>query len=58
LVQQNLAESKSDARRKMEQGGVSIDDKKITDISTLVDKNFAGKVLRVGKKDFARILFE
>ncbi len=58
LAEQHLAESKSDARRKMEQGGVSIDDEKMTDSNMCLQKNLSGKVLRVGKKDFVRIIFE
>lgn len=53
-----LATSKSDARRKIEQGGVSIDDEKIVVGSRMLSKESDnGKVMKVGKKDFVRIVF-
>lgn len=53
-----LAKSKSDARRKIEQGGVSIDDEKILVGSRMLNKESDnGKVMRVGKKDFVKIVF-
>jgi tyrosyl-tRNA synthetase len=53
-----LATSKSDARRKIEQGGVSIDGEKVL-VGTLVlsQELHAGKVMKVGKKDFVKIVF-
>ena len=57
LVTEELATSNSDARRKIEQGGVSLDGQKITDsnFSFLIDHT--GKILKVGKKDFVKIIF-
>ncbi len=53
-----LAESKSDARRKIEQGGVSIDGEKIPIGVLILSKDLHdGKVMKVGKKDFVRIVF-
>lgn len=53
-----LATSKSDARRKIEQGGVSIDGERIPVGVLMLDKNLHdGKVLKVGKKDFVKIVF-
>ena len=53
-----LAKSKSDARRKIEQGGVSIGDEKIVVGSRMLSKDSDNeKVMRVGKKDFVRIVF-
>ncbi len=53
-----LATSKSDARRKIEQGGVSIGDEKMVVGVRMLDKEIDnGKVMRVGKKDFVRIVF-
>ena len=46
--------STGDARRKMEQGGVSIDGKKISE-DIILDEKFQGKVMKVGKKDFVKI---
>lgn len=53
-----LAESRSDARRKIEQGGVSIDGEKVVAGSAVFSKELHdGKVMKVGKKDFVRIIF-
>jgi len=58
IVAVGFATSKSDAKRKIEQGGVSIDEKKIS-IEELILKKEAhnGKVMKVGKKDFIKIKF-
>jgi len=54
LASSNLAPSKSEARRLIEQGGVKINDKKITDISAVY--RFAeGDIIKVGKRKFGRI---
>lgn len=55
LVAGNLATSKSDARRKIEQGGVSIDGEKITDIEAQISSEQSDKILKVGKKDFRKL---
>lgn len=53
-----LAKSKSDARRKIEQGGVSIDGVKTEDPRMTLDPALHdGKVMKVGKRDFVRIAF-
>lgn len=57
LVSAGMAVSKGDARRKIEQGGVSVDERKITDFLATITKGHAGAVLKVGKKDFMRITF-
>lgn len=58
MVKIGFAESKGDARRKIEQGGVSIDGQKITDLAQILTKNlFNGKILKVGKKNFIKIVF-
>ncbi len=49
------AQSKSDARRKIMQGGVSIDGKKITDPAQKITADADGKILKVGKKFFRKI---
>ena len=59
LVKANLAGSRSDARRAVEQGGVSVDGEKVTDIHTTYSADtFScdGKVIKRGKKKFAKIL--
>lgn len=57
LLKSNNASSMSDARRKIEQGGVSIDDEKLTDPQMIVTKELDQKVLKVGKMGFVRIVF-
>jgi tyrosyl-tRNA synthetase len=53
------AYSLSDARRKIEQGGVSIDGKKIEDYKfELNKKEHNNKVVKVGKLHFSKIIFK
>ena len=58
LVTSGLAASRSEARRAVEQGGVSMDGEKITDIKTAYtpDAFTEGAVLKKGKKNFRKIL--
>lgn len=56
IVAVGFATSKGDARRKLEQGGVSIDGEKISE-DIVLDEKYTGKVLKVGKKDFVKIKF-
>ena len=58
LVQSKNAKSLGDARRKVEQGGVSINDGKITDIQAVITKKENGKVLKIGKLGFVKIVFK
>ena len=58
LVKAELVSSRSEGRRAIQQGGVSIDGEKITDIYHTVEKDaFAGEgiVLKRGKKKFKKI---
>lgn len=55
MAKEGLAKSNSDARRKIEQGGVSIDGKIITDFRYGISESDNGKILKVGKKDFRKI---
>ncbi len=55
LTKEGLAESNADAKRKIKQGGVSINGEKVADISTVVTAEMDGKVLKVGKKEFRKI---
>lgn len=57
LVLAKVANSKGDARRKIEQGGVSIEGGKITDPNIILDNSFDGKIIKIGKKDFVKIVF-
>ncbi len=59
LVKAGLCESRSEARRGVQQGGVSVDGEKVTDISTtytLDDFAGEGKVVKRGKKKFAKVI--
>jgi len=60
LVKSALASSRSEARRAVEQGGVSLDGEKVTDIKASYEPAaFAeGAVLKKGKKNFRKILAE
>lgn len=58
LLRDALASSKGDARRKIEQGGVSIDGEKVEDVQCVIQEDMSGKVLKVGKKDFRKIELE
>ena len=58
LVKAGLVPSKSEARRAIEQGGVVVDDVKITDVKMTFAKADLtdGKVFRRGKKNFRKII--
>ena len=59
LVKAGLCESRSEARRGVQQGGVSVAGEKVTDISTtytLDDFAGEGKVVKRGKKKFAKVV--
>ena len=60
LVKAELVPSKSEARRAVQQGGVSVDGEKITNIHEVftVDAFKAGVVLKKGKKNFRKIVME
>ena len=58
LVKAGLASSNGEARRNVEQGGVSVDGEKITDVKAQIAKDSIGEdgiVLKRGKKKFMRI---
>ena len=59
LVKAGLAPSNGEARRNVEQGGVSVDGEKITDVKAQIAKDSIGEdgiVLKRGKKKFMRIV--
>ena len=61
LVKAGLCDSRGDGRRNIQQGGVSVADEKVTDISTkytLDDFKGEGLVIRRGKKKFAKVVAE
>ena len=58
LNKSGLAASRSEARRNVEQGGVSVDGEKITDIKYLLageKLQGEGIVLKKGKKNFRKV---
>jgi tyrosyl-tRNA synthetase len=56
LVRLELAQSKSEARRVIEGGGVSLDGEKVTDAQLeFTGDEISGKLLRKGKKSFLRV---
>lgn len=56
LVSLGLASSHGDARRKIEQGGVRLDDEPITDPACEVRReDLTGKILQVGRRWFGRL---
>lgn len=58
ILSQGFAKSRSDARRKIEQGGVEIEGKKILDWQYGVSSKDNGKIMKVGKKDYVKIVFK
>lgn len=58
LVKGGLCPSKGDARRNVQQGGVTVNDEKVTDISQTYDRSDLegeGLLLKRGKKSFIRV---
>ena len=61
LVKAGLCDSRGDGRRNIQQGGVSVADEKVTDVSTkytLDDFKGEGLIIRRGKKKFAKVVAE
>ena len=61
LVKAGLCDSRGDGRRNIQQGGVSVADEKVTDISTKYTRDdFKGEglIIRRGKKKFAKVVAE
>ena len=60
LVKTGLCTTKSDARRNIQQGGVTVDDAKVTDIgkSFSTEELRKGIVLKRGKKNFNKVIMK
>ena len=60
LVRTGLCSSKSDARRNIQQGGVTVDDVKVSDIGKTysADELRAGIVVKRGKKNFNKLMLK
>ncbi len=60
LVKSGLCSTNSDARRNVQQGGVSVNNAKVTDIKhtvTIKDVN-DGLIIKKGKKSFCRVIYK
>ena len=60
LVAAGLAQSRSEARRNVEQGGVTVNGEKVTDVKTsYAPSDFAGEgaVVKRGKKNFKKVTY-
>ncbi len=55
MVSEKMAASKSEARRLIQQGGVSLNDKKVSDINDKI-RNCGEYLLKVGKRKFRKII--
>ncbi|MCR5000477.1 MAG: tyrosine--tRNA ligase [Lachnospiraceae bacterium] len=60
LVKAGMATSRSDARRSVEGGGVTVDGEKVTDLFlSFAPEDFGdGKVVKKGKKNFKKVVFK
>ncbi|MBR1883799.1 MAG: tyrosine--tRNA ligase [Clostridia bacterium] len=58
LIACSITTSKGQGRTLIEQGGITIDDEKITDTSYILDTSKEFVVLKKGKKVFIKIIFE
>ena len=55
MVSAKLAPSKGEARRLIQQGGVTLNDEKVTDTNTVVDLA-AGAIIKKGKKIIVKLI--
>jgi tyrosyl-tRNA synthetase len=55
MAELGLARSKSEARRLIQQGGVRLDEERISDAEQMVQPTGQSQVLRVGKRQFVRL---
>ncbi len=60
LVKSGLVPSRGEGRRAIEQGGVSVDGEKVTDVKAVAakEKLMDGLILKKGKKNFRKILWK
>lgn len=61
LVRAGLDKTRSDARRAVEQGGVTVADEKVTDVKTTYNADFfkgEGVVVKRGKKKFVKVIMK
>ena len=60
LIKAEIAKSKGEGKRLIEQGGIAVNDEKITDVFASIDRSaFDGEViLKKGKKIFKKLIIE
>ena len=61
LVKAELAPTRSEARRNIEQGGVTVDGEKVSDVKATFTKDALagdGMVIKRGKKKFCKVIFQ
>ena len=61
MVEAGMVATRSEGRRAIEQGGVTVDGEKVTDIGTKYTKedlSGEGKIVKKGKKSFNRIVMK
>lgn len=58
LVREGFASSRAEARRKVEQGGVELDGEKILDRDFVLTRQEKPVIIKCGKKDLVRVVFE
>lgn len=56
LVLAALVDSKTDARRQIEQGGVKVNDMVVTDVKAMVDVSPGGTMIQKGKRFFVKLV--
>jgi len=56
LTSNSTVSSKSEAKRLIEGGGIKIDDDQINDINLTINKSYNGKILKIGKKKYFKII--
>ena len=58
LVREGFASSRAEARRKVEQGGVELDGEKILDRDFALTRQEKPVIIKCGKKDLVRVVFD
>lgn len=56
LVKAELVDSKSEARRQVEQGGVKVDDVVVNDVKAVIEPTEAGVMIQKGKRFFVKVV--
>ena len=56
LTSNNIIESKSEAKRLIEGGGIKIENNPIKDTNLIIDKSYDKKILKIGKKKYFKII--